>query len=368
MTHHEKNLATFQNLCVIAHLDGELDAAEIAFLEEMAGTMGLSEQDILPLISQGASLEFIIPNSEPERYMEIRLVVLMMLSDGIMQPQEYQGCLTLANMMGIDKEYLDEIVAFYTDKQRERLRHRGIFQNFYLIAAADNLIDEDESKLLMEVAQNLGLGQQDIDFVVENAHQLDFIIPEDKEERYFTLKNLVYMMIVNGRIDQREYELCIKFAEMIDMSNREVEAIINEYESIQQERESHQDSIDQFNLNLYLDIYASLLNMPIPPSEVIDKIEEVIHLRKLDITIDNSEEATRTFFYLVWLCIVRGKRLNPEMMASLDMLFELVRTHGNYKAMMDFLIRQEQTHGGSAINLTTLELATIKEQIAQGLG
>ena len=109
---------TFQNLCVIAHLDGILHPEERNMLMEIAEGMGLPEAQTSRLLNQGSRLEFVIPPTEGERFIELRMVVLMMLTDGRMDEREYEGCKQLAELMGIEQPYLDEVVAFYQEKQQ----------------------------------------------------------------------------------------------------------------------------------------------------------------------------------------------------------------------------------------------------------
>ena len=201
MSDKEKHLATFQNLCVIAAVDGQWHEKERALLNEAANSMGLTQADIQPIMSQAAELDFIIPETEGERYLELRMVILMMVHDGKLDPREYEGARNLAKRMNIPPAYVDEVVAFYVEKEKERARHLGIFQNFYLIAMADGYVDADEEKLLLQVAENLGLGQRDVDEISDNHQNLDFVIPDSEDERYYSLKNLVYMMIIDGKVE-----------------------------------------------------------------------------------------------------------------------------------------------------------------------
>ena len=85
--------------------------------------------------------------------------------------------LSVGGQMGIERSYLDETIAFYQEKQEEQAGHIAIFQNLYLIAAAD-ATSVNETNLLTEVARNLGL-QEDIE-IVNSEEPLEFILPEGK--------------------------------------------------------------------------------------------------------------------------------------------------------------------------------------------
>jgi uncharacterized tellurite resistance protein B-like protein len=365
MSEKAKHLATFQNLCVIAYADGELHVEEQAMLEEMANGMGLQRGDIEPILARRGSLSFVIPQTEADCYVELRMVVLMMLTDGTLGPQEYQGCRDLAERMGIDQHYLDETIDFYRDKQRERLHHLGIFQNLYLIAAADGYIDPQEQQLLLEVARNLNLSQRDIDHVLDHPEGLDFVIPEDKEERYFSLKNLVYMMVVDGKVHEREYERCLEFAQRIGLGEEEVEAIIEEYQALQTERAVGQDDIEEANLNIYLEAYHAFSQIEYPIEQWLDLIKQIQETGRLAMPEHLSPAAEIAFHHFLWLIYVRSYQLSDEAEVMIPLHLDLCRAKGNLHDLLDFLIQHERDHGAQPIELMQLSAQQVRQELLE---
>lgn len=363
MSEKAKHLATFQNLCVIAFADGELQREERAMLEEMADGMGLSADDIKPILAQGGTLSFVIPQTEADCYMELRMVVLMMLTDGQLSPSEYEGCCRLAERMGIDQRYLDETIDFYRQKQKERLKHLGIFQNLYLIAAADGYIDPQEQQLLLEVARNLGLSQRDIDYVLDHPKSLDFVIPDGEEERYFTLKNLVYMMVVDGKVDQKEYDLCLDFAQRIGLGKEEIESIISEYEAMQAERAAQQGDIEEANLNLYLEVYHAFTQIDYPVQQWLDLIKQIQETGRIVLPDHLGEEAQQTFHRLLWLIYVRSYHLSDEAEVMIPLHLDLCRAKGSLHDLIDYLIKHERDHGAQRIPLMDLSATQVLQDL-----
>lgn len=363
---HSQHLNTFQNLCVIAFSDGDLDKEELFFLEELADSMGLAEKDIQPLLANGPNLEFVIPDAEQDRYMELRMVVLMMLADGKMRVSEYQACKRLAEKMGIEEAYLKEVIDVYQDKRQEQLRHLGIFQNLYLIAAADGVIEEVEQHFLLEVAHKLGLTQWDIDSVIKKYPDIDFVIPEDPDEGWYSLKNLVYMMVVDGTIETTEYGLCVEFARRIGEDAQAVEKILAEYEDLQREREEQQSEIERQNIDTYLDIYNGLKNLPLSTAELFDALVHVIHSGKVDLEVGNEKE-TRTFYEFLWLACVRLPNLYRETEHTLPIYLDLARIGNNFQPLLDYVLQIEQQHGGSLIEITEMKMEKIQEDLKSAL-
>jgi len=363
MTEHEKHLITFQNLCVIAFVDGHLHPEERKWLLESASGMGITDEERDRLMNQGQRLDFIIPREEADCYIELRMVVLTVSADGMITEREWRGCQKLAERMGIPETYLEEIRDFYQEKQQERNEHLAIFQNLYLIAAADGIIGPAEQELLLEVARNLGLGQPDLELVLDSDTPLDFIIPEDEEERYFSLKNLVYMMVVDGEIDENEYQLCVSFAKRIGLGQEAVEKIIAEYESLRDERATQQSEVEAFNLDVYLDVYHAFSQLKLSVEAWLD------HLREMEKTgrwqnpepVREEEEVAALRFF--WLLLVRSFQLSDEAEMMIPIYLDLSRSKRNFHDLLEFMITLEQTHGAQDIGLMEMEADVLKREI-----
>ena len=368
MSEKAKHLITFQNLCVIAHLDGILHPEERAMLLETAKSMGLSEADIAPLMNQGPRLDFIIPATEGECFIELRMVVLMMLSDGRMDEREYQGCKRLADRMGIEQGYLDETIAFYTEKQLERQQHLAIFQNLYLVAAADGYIDPQEQQLLLEVARTLGLSQSDVDQVLESKEPLSFIIPEGEEDQYFSLKNLVYMMVVDGTIAPEEYELCVEFARKIGRDAAEVDAIVEEYEKLRDERQREEEDVLQVNTDEYLDLFNDFNQIGREIEEWLHYLQRAEQTGRCETPPGLNEEERAAFIRLMWLIYVRSYQLSDEAEMMVPLYLDLARAKGNLQDLFNYLINHERTHGAEPVDVAALPIADLEAELKEQLG
>ena len=55
-------------------------------------------------------------------------------------PLEYEKCLRMAEALEVDQAYLDKVIGFYQAKQKEHLNHIAIFQNLFIVAAADGAL------------------------------------------------------------------------------------------------------------------------------------------------------------------------------------------------------------------------------------
>lgn len=363
MSDKAKHLATFQNLCVIAFADGTWHEREKQLLTEAATSMGLGPEDTQPILEQVKSLDFVLPENEGERYLELRMVVLMMVHDGKLDPREYEGCLRFAQQMKIDQQYLDEIVNFYQTKEQERIRHLGMFQNLYIVAAADGEIGPQEERLLYQVAENLGLGKRDVESVANRYPDIDFIIPENQEEAYFSLKNLVFMMVADGTIKEQEFSLCLLFAEKIGMDRKAIEEILDEYEGEQKIREADPDEIQRYNIDIYLDAYNALKKIPVPEAELAEAMEEAVLEKQFRQTIGKNNKDIRAFYDWLWLMHVRGNRISKDLRVVLPLYLDMVKHGSNFKPLLDYMLRMEQERAATLVRLTDMNLEQVQSEL-----
>ncbi|MEM6763923.1 MAG: TerB family tellurite resistance protein [Bacteroidota bacterium] len=365
MTPKEKHLITFQNISIMAHADGEFREEEIRLLAEMARGMGLSQDEFGEIIQNVASLDFIIPEDDVECEHELRMVVLTMITDGEIDPREYDSLLGFARRMNISKEYVDKVIEFYLYKQKERLENLAVFQNLYLVAIADGEIDDKEEALLLEAAETLGMLQSDLDYVYNNAEELSLIIPEEEEEREQSLRNLIYMMIIDGEIDDREYQICLSFANSIGYGEEKIGLVITSYEEQKKKEQEEREIILQTNIDVYLDLYNGLKKIPKSPVEIIDLVEELAISQTWDTVIGPEESHDTAFYGLMWLLYTRIVGMNHDMLVMLPLHLDLARKKNHLGDLHKFMLEAEQRHGRTYISLPDKPLPEIKADLKE---
>lgn len=363
MSEKQKHLATFQNILVMANADGDINEQEIELLAEMARGMGLNQEEFGEKVAQVNELDFIIPEDEAEREHELRMVVLTMITDGNIDPREYKSLLRFAESMEIEQEYVDTVVNFYVEKQKERLENLNIFQNLYIVAAADGQIGPKEAAFLQEAAETLGLLQSDIDYVSRNVDHLELIIPEDEEEAYYSLRNLVYMMIIDGEIDDKEMELCVKFAESIGYGEEKITLIITEYESLKGKLDEEWTQVWRANVDIYLDLFLTLDEINIAPKEVLRQAHGILNDRNFDALPFAAEKENRALYELIWICTIRAYELNRDMMLEIPLQWDLVIKTSSWRELQSTMLQKEEEHGETAIPLLDMKLSDIQNDL-----
>ncbi|GAA0894573.1 hypothetical protein GCM10009122_42540 [Fulvivirga kasyanovii] len=100
------------------------------------------------------------------------------------------------------------------------------FSNLVSVASADGFIEEAEREFLEERAMELGLLPEQIAAVMSNIEALEFVVPELVEDREEQLADVVFMSMVDGTIEEREYLLCLNIAERLGLKKSDLDEVI----------------------------------------------------------------------------------------------------------------------------------------------
>jgi uncharacterized tellurite resistance protein B-like protein len=95
----------------------------------------------------------------------------------------------------------------------------NFFQNLLIMAVADGYLDEEEEDFLVQIGDQLGLSMDDVTPLAEKGvKSLSFTIPENDQDKLFELQTMVMMMVEDGEVHDREYNLCAQYADRIGLN------------------------------------------------------------------------------------------------------------------------------------------------------
>jgi len=100
------------------------------------------------------------------------------------------------------------------------------FSNLIAVALSDGMLDAEEKEFLHERALELGISDSELKNILENAEELEFLIPLNKIDREEQLSDAVFMTMVDGDIHEKEYNLCLRLAEKLELDKRYLDHII----------------------------------------------------------------------------------------------------------------------------------------------
>jgi uncharacterized tellurite resistance protein B-like protein len=120
-----------------------------------------------------------------------------------------------------ERQSIDQVL----DTPQKKL---AFFQNLILVAAADGRLDGDESQFLLTMGNKLGLRPEDVMPIADNLNVLSFVIPEEGIQKTFELQTLVLMMLEDGQMHDREYQLCQEYARRIGYSKEILDDMVKQ--------------------------------------------------------------------------------------------------------------------------------------------
>jgi hypothetical protein len=110
------------------------------------------------------------------------------------------------------------------DERKIKIEH---FSNLIAVALSDDILDDEEVEFLHERATEIGIPQDEVDRILQNAGELEFLIPINKVDREEQLGDAVYMTMVDGEIHEKEYNLCLRLAEKLELDKNYLDHIID---------------------------------------------------------------------------------------------------------------------------------------------
>jgi len=108
-------------------------------------------------------------------------------------------------------------------KQKIKLEH---FANIVAVAVADGNICDSELEHLKIRAIEYGLSENEVNKLIKNAETLEFKIPMNHLEREEQLSEAVLMSMIDKRIADKEYDLCLKIADKLGFDEKYLNHII----------------------------------------------------------------------------------------------------------------------------------------------
>ena len=98
------------NLAALAKADGHVDAREMAFIVAVGKKNGLAENEVKDLVSGAKGTSAELPDTDSERFDQIYDLVHMMLADGIVDDNEMDFCIMMAEKLGFRQAIVGVLV------------------------------------------------------------------------------------------------------------------------------------------------------------------------------------------------------------------------------------------------------------------
>jgi len=77
---------------------------------------------------------------------------------------------------------------------------------------ADGELDDKEAQALMQVATRLGISETEVRGIIAQHKTIQFVLPKDPKDRVRQLWDLLLIVLVDGRVEERELAILERFA------------------------------------------------------------------------------------------------------------------------------------------------------------
>jgi tellurite resistance protein len=123
-------------------------------------------------------------------------------------------------------------------------------KNAIAVMLADGHIDPREMNLLSLICRTVGLSERTLQAILQNPQSIEFAPAKNLNDRMQQLIDIVTMMLADGRIDPSEMDVCITLATRLGFRPSSVGALVQHIiNEISQNRGARQVNID---VNAYL--------------------------------------------------------------------------------------------------------------------
>ena len=118
-------------------------------------------------------------------------------------------------------------------EEREKLSH---LKNLVAVAFADGKLEENEMAALAAVMDSRGISPEYLERCINNPKGIKAVKPKSPEQSLEYLKDMVFLMICDGNINEREMSICKHTAISLNFEPEEIDDLIFEIISDLKER------------------------------------------------------------------------------------------------------------------------------------
>ena len=142
-------------------------------------------------------------------------------------------------------------MGFFSLKSQSQKEKETAVKNLIAVMLSDGKIDPNEMKHLGIVCRRHGMSEKQLKEILKKPQSIKFTVPKEPNARMQQLIDMVWMMLADGQIDQREMDMCIALAMKMgfrpSVVPQLVQHIINEVKRNQQTQKVN------VNINDWLD-------------------------------------------------------------------------------------------------------------------
>ena len=111
---------------------------------------------------------------------------------------------------------------FKSQAEKERLSH---VKTLLALALADDNMSKDEIAAIATVGAREDVDVEEIEKMLNGTDNVQFTIPESDDQKIQQLRDMVVLMLIDGKSDENELDLCRAVADRFGFREEIVEAL-----------------------------------------------------------------------------------------------------------------------------------------------
>lgn len=110
----------------------------------------------------------------------------------------------------------------------DKKKRRSHFKNLFAVAWVDGEVSRAEMDLIIGLAEKFQMTTPEVTKIIRNPESVSHHLPKKPGERMEHLYDLVTVMLIDGRIDERELILCKSLAARLGFKEEILDSLIRE--------------------------------------------------------------------------------------------------------------------------------------------
>lgn len=142
-------------------------------------------------------------------------------------------------------------MGFFNFKSQSQKEKETAVKNLIAVMLSDGEIDQNEMKHLGIVCRRHGISEKQLKEILSKPQSIKFTVPKEPNDRMQQLIDMVWMMLADGQIDQREMDMCITLATKMGFRPSAVTQLVQHI--INEAKRNQQTKRVNVNINDWLD-------------------------------------------------------------------------------------------------------------------
>lgn len=110
----------------------------------------------------------------------------------------------------------------------DKRKRRSHFKNLFAVARADGDVHRAEMDLVIGLAEKFHMSTEEVTKIIRDPDSVALVSPKTPEERMEHLYDLITVMMVDGRIDEKELFLCKSLGVKLGCGEDTIDSVVRE--------------------------------------------------------------------------------------------------------------------------------------------